>query len=196
MEIAAAVLHSAESPPSMEQVRLDGPKASEVLVRITAVGVCHSDLSIAKGIIPQKMPAIVGHEAVGIVEGLGPDVTELQIGERVITSWIPQCGVCRNCETGRPQLCELSHFPLRGLQTDGTARRSTADGTQISAMGAVGAFATHAVIPQEAAIRIDNRLPDEVAALIGCAVLTVPALYGTRHRCNQAPAWSSLDLAE
>lgn len=172
MEITAAVLYPARNDPSIEQVTLDAPGPSEVLVRITAVGVCHSDLSIAKGVIPQRMPAIVGHESVGVVEGFGQNVTELQLGERVITSWIPQCGICRNCTAGRPQLCDLSHFPLRGLQTDGTTRRHTSDGTDISAMGAVGAFATHAVIPKEAAIRIDDRLPDEVAALIGCAVLT------------------------
>lgn len=172
MKTTAAVIHAVDAPPSIETITLDEPQPDEICVRISAVGVCHSDISVANGTIPQHLPGLVGHEAVAIVESLGSDVSSLSVGDRVITSWIPQCGACGQCTRGKPQLCEASHFPLRGLQTDGSSRRATSNGTELTAMGAVGAFAQHAVIPAAAAIPIDNRLPDETAALIGCAVLT------------------------
>lgn len=182
IETTAAVLHGVNAAPSLETILIDNPQPDEILVRVTAAGVCHSDWSVANGTIPQQLPGLVGHEAVAVVEALGERVSSVAVGDRVVTSWIPQCGVCRNCTRGRPQLCELSHFPLRGLQIDGSTRRTTTGGTSLTAMGAVGAFAQHAVIPASAAIPIDDRLPDETAALIGCAVLTgTGAVWNTAH---------------
>jgi len=168
----AAVISDAGGPIVLEDIHLDRPRSGEVRVRILATGVCRSDLSIHAGVIPHAMPVVVGHEAVGEVLELGADVDLVKEGDRVIISWIPQCGACTRCLSGHPQLCELSFMPLRGKQLDGSVRRRRADGSPLFAMGAVGAFAEEAVVPQQSLVPITTELPATTVALIGCAVLT------------------------
>jgi Zn-dependent alcohol dehydrogenase len=171
VEIDAFVLEAAGAPFRPEVIRLDPPREGEVLVEVTAVGVCHSDAAIRAGRIPHRFPAVVGHEAAGRVVETGPG-TDLPPGSRVLVSWIPQCGWCDRCRRGLAHLCRSSTIALRGYQLDGTVRRTRADGSDLYAMGAVGAFATHAVVPSSGIVVLPDDLPDEIAALIGCAVLT------------------------
>lgn len=181
----AAVITEVGAPISFEDIGLDDPQPGEVLLDILATGVCHSDLSIHRGVIPHKLPAIVGHEAAGRVVAIGADVDRVAVGDRAVVSWIPQCGTCPTCRSGRPQLCDISFMPLRGLQPDGSVRRHRADGSDVYAMGAVGAFAPQAVVPQEALVPVTTDLPSEVLALIGCAVLT--GVGAARNTADVAP---------
>jgi Zn-dependent alcohol dehydrogenase len=171
VEIDAFVLEAAGAPFHPETIRLDPPRDGEVLVAVTAVGVCHSDAAIRSGRIPHRFPAVVGHEAAGRVVEAGAG-TDLAPGTRVLVGWIPQCGSCDRCLRGLAHLCRASTTALRGYQLDGTVRRTRADGSDLYAMGSVGAFATHAVVPVAGIVALPDDLPDEIAALIGCAVLT------------------------
>lgn len=171
MRTEAFVLDRATAPFTWEPIELDPPQPDEVLVEVTAVGVCHSDVGIQQGRIPHRFPAIVGHEAVGRIVESGPGV-DLSSGSRVLLSWIPQCGVCDRCRSGKAHLCRESTKALGGRQLDGTVRRHRSDGSDLYAMGAVGAFARHTVVPRAGIVPVPDDLPDHVAALIGCAVLT------------------------
>lgn len=165
------MLDRATAPFAWEEIDLDPPGPDEALVEVTAVGVCHSDIGIQQGRIPHRFPAVVGHEAVGRVVVPGPGVDH-EPGGRVLLSWIPQCGACDRCLAGKPHLCRESAKALGGKQLDGTVRRHRLDGSDLYAMGAVGAFARHTVVPRAGMVPVPDDIPDEVAALIGCAVLT------------------------
>jgi alcohol dehydrogenase len=180
MKIQAAVLHEigrmapyVESRPlAIEQVELEGPGAGEVLVRIRAAGLCHSDLSVINGDRPRPVPMALGHEAAGVVEALGTGVTDLEAGDHVVLVFVPSCGHCLPCMTGRPALCE----PGAAANTAGTlisgARRLSANGDVVHHHVGVSAFASHAVVSRNSVIRVDRELAFEEAALFGCAVLT------------------------
>lgn len=171
MQTRAWVIERAGAPFSSEEITLDDPRADEVLVEVTAVGVCHSDVSIRDGRIPHRFPAVVGHEATGTIVAAGPGAA-LAVGTRVLLSWIPQCGTCDRCRAGRAHLCRESTVALGGRQLDRTVRRHRPDGSDLYAMGAVGAFANHAVVPVAGTVPLPDDIPDHLAALIGCAVLT------------------------
>jgi alcohol dehydrogenase len=180
MEIKAAVLHEmgkpqpyADSRPLViEDLDLEGPGPGEVLVRIEAVGLCHSDLSVINGDRPRPLPMALGHEAAGVVEELGPEVGDLQPGDHVVMVFVPSCGRCVRCMEGRPALCE----PGAAANAAGTllsgARRLRLGGREVNHHLGVSAFADHAVVSRNSLIRIDPGLPFDEAALFGCAVLT------------------------
>ena len=180
MKVRAAVLEAmgaahpyAESRPlKIEELDLDPPGPGEILVRIRAAGLCHSDLSVINGDRPRPMPMALGHEAAGIVEELGSGVTDLKIGDHVVLVFVPSCGHCNPCAEGRPALCE----PGAASNGAGTlltgARRLKRNGQSINHHLGCSAFATHATISRHSAIKIDPELPFEQAALFGCAVLT------------------------
>ncbi len=180
MKIKAAVLHAMGKPApyalsrplAIEEVEIDPPGDGEVLVRIRAAGLCHSDLSVINGNRPRPTPMVLGHEAAGEVEEVGPGVTDLTLGDRVVMVFVPSCGHCLPCMEGRPALCE----PGAAANGKGTlisgARRLRLKGRDIYHHLGVSAFAERAVVSRHSLIKIDPTLPYETAALFGCAVLT------------------------
>ncbi len=180
MKTRAAVLREmgrsapyAESRPlRIEEIELDPPGRSEVLVRVRAAGLCHSDLSVIDGNRPRPLPMVLGHEAAGIVEALGSDVTDLAVGDHVVASFVPSCGHCVPCASGRPALCE----PGLASNTSGTLLRGgrrlhDARGELNHHLGVSG-FAEHATMARNSLVRVDADLPFAEAALFGCAVIT------------------------
>ncbi|TXC71074.1 zinc-binding dehydrogenase [Sphingomonas ginsenosidivorax] len=180
MKIEAAVLRTrgaslpyAESRPlRIETLDLDPPGKGEVLVRIAAAGLCHSDLSVINGDRPRPLPMALGHEAAGVVEALGADVTDLAVGDHVVMIFMPSCGHCLPCAEGRPALCAPG-AAANGAGTllgDGV-RMHDDDGSVHHHLG-VSAFASHAVVSRRSLVKVDPDLPLHEAALFGCAVLT------------------------
>ncbi|MEH3159212.1 MAG: zinc-dependent alcohol dehydrogenase family protein [Sphingomonas taxi] len=190
MKIEAAVLrvrgaplpYADSRPLRIETLELDPPGKSEVLVRIAAAGLCHSDLSVINGDRPRPLPMALGHEAAGVVEALGEDVTDLAVGDHVVMVFMPSCGHCLPCAEGRPALCA----PGAAANGAGTllgegVRLHDADGAVHHHLG-VSAFATHAVVSRRSLVKVDPALPLHEAALFGCAVLTgVGAVVNTAN---------------
>lgn len=176
---AAVLLKSGMTPPYGDsrplhvlEVELDPPGPGEVLVRIRAAGLCHSDLSVIDGTRPRDLPVVLGHECAGVVERLGPKVSDLRVGDHVVASFVPSCGACEPCNGGRPALCEPGFAAnMAGTLLGGERRLSTDDGPVQHFLG-VSAFAEHAVMARNSLIRIDPRLPFDEAAIFGCAVIT------------------------
>jgi alcohol dehydrogenase len=180
MKIKAAVLNKmgAEAPYehskplSIENVELDDPGRGEVLVRMGAAGLCHSDLSVIDGNRPRPTPMVLGHEAAGTVEKLGPGVDDLKVGDHVVMVFVPSCGHCLPCAEGRPALCE----PGAAANGAGTLlsgeRRLHRNGSDVHHHLGVSAFAEYATVSRRSLVKIDKELPLEEAALFGCAVLT------------------------
>jgi S-(hydroxymethyl)glutathione dehydrogenase / alcohol dehydrogenase len=167
----ASVLFQQKTPLSVEDLDLAPPRSGEVRVRMTASGVCHSCLHAADGSwqgVP--VPIVLGDEGSGVVEEIGPGVDTLTVGDHVILSWAPTCGRCHYCVIGRPNLCER-RLPGRGVLMDGTTRMSLR-GAPVYQYGHVGTYASMSVVPESCAIRIDERMPLDLAALIGCSVMT------------------------
>jgi alcohol dehydrogenase len=189
MKTRAAILRRVAAPPyvdtkplSIETIDLASPGPGEVLVKIAAAGLCHSDLSVINGERPRPLPMALGHEASGIVMECGPDVTDLVPGDHVVMVFMPSCGHCMPCAEGRPALCE----PGAVANTAGTllsgARRIQCEGVPVNHHLGVSAFAEHAVMSRRSMVKIDRDLPLEQAALFGCAVLTgVGAVVNTAH---------------
>jgi S-(hydroxymethyl)glutathione dehydrogenase/alcohol dehydrogenase len=171
MQITAAVLHHANKPYSIETVELDPPKHGEVLVKVRAAGVCRSDLHFQKGEATIAMPAVMGHEGSGVVEATGEGVTLVKPGDRVILSFVPNCGHCHSCETGRPHLCD-EHARTTGRLFDNTSRLHTRSGQELAHMGKVACFAEYAVVPEAGCVRAPVTLDFPQMALIGCSVTT------------------------
>lgn len=167
----AAVLYDFNTRLRIEEVETDPPRRGEVLVRFAASGVCHSDLHTVLGIHKAPLPAILGHEGAGVVEQVGEDVRSVTPGDHVIVTWLPYCGRCRFCLSGRPQLCDDLAWSDAGLMRDGTIRFHR-DGDRIHHYGSVSSFAELAVVPEQTVIPVDRSLPLAELALMGCAVMT------------------------
>ncbi|HJP34415.1 MAG TPA: alcohol dehydrogenase catalytic domain-containing protein, partial [Gammaproteobacteria bacterium] len=150
-------------------VELDPPKAGEVLVKMKATGVCHSDLSIANGTIPSPLPVVLGHEGAGVVEQVGEGVTNVAVGDHVAISFIPSCGECFHCLRRESYLCSVA--PQDGNLFDGTTRVHQ-NGKDIFVMSFCGLMAEYAVVPSACVIAIDKDLDMKAAALVGCGVST------------------------
>jgi S-(hydroxymethyl)glutathione dehydrogenase/alcohol dehydrogenase len=166
----AAVLYEFGSPLVVEEVRLDPPRRGEVQVRFAASGVCHSDLNTINGADPSPLPVILGHEAAGVIEEVGEEVSDLRVGDHVVLSWLPYCGRCRRCTSGRPNLCERLDWFDAGTMRDGTTRFHR-DGRPIH-HHTPASFAERSVVPAETAFVLDPTMPLPEAALLGCAVMT------------------------
>jgi S-(hydroxymethyl)glutathione dehydrogenase / alcohol dehydrogenase len=162
----AAVLTSVGSPLVIEDIELPPPAAGEVQVRLAAAGVCHSDLSLANGTLPEPVPAVLGHEAAGTVVTVGSDVTNVQPGSNVLLNWSPACGRCWFCVHGEPYLCERTAKAWRRRY----ARR--ADGTPLYAGLGIAAFGAETIVPSSAVLALPADVDLENAALLGCAMLT------------------------
>ncbi len=180
MKTKAAVLHEmglprpyGESRPlRIEELELDPPGTGEVLVRVAAAGLCHSDLSVINGDRPRPTPMALGHEAAGVVEEVGPEVQGLAPGDHVVMVFVPSCGHCQFCAEGRPALCEPAAVSnTRGSLLSGAQRLHRNGETILHHMG-VSAFSEHTVVSQRSLVKIDPDIPLEHAALFGCAVLT------------------------
>jgi S-(hydroxymethyl)glutathione dehydrogenase/alcohol dehydrogenase len=171
MHITAAVLHDVNKPYSIETVELDPPRRGEVLVKVGAAGVCRSDLHFQKGEATIALPAVLGHEGSGTVLSVGEGVTLVKPGDRVILSFVPNCGHCPSCETGRPYLCD-EHARTTGKLFDNTSRLHTLAGQDLTHMGKVACFADHAVVPEVGCIPAPAGLDFPQMALIGCSVTT------------------------
>jgi alcohol dehydrogenase len=159
-------------PLQIVEVELDPPGAREVLVRMRAAGLCHSDLSVINGDRPRPLPMAIGHEGAGEVLEVGREVKDLKSGDRVVAAFVPCCGVCDPCTTGRPALCEPG-FKANSAGTLLSGIRRLHRGTEaIHHHLGVSAFADYAVMARESLVKVDSTLPFEEAAVFGCAVMT------------------------
>ena len=154
---------------SVVDVVLDSPKTGEVLVRMRATGVCHSDLSVVNGTIPSPFPTVLGHEGAGVVEAVGEGVTHVAPGDHVIHSFVPRCGECFHCINDEPYLCAVAK--PEGFLLDGTSRVKL-NGESIAVMTFLGNMAEYAVVPGICVAKIDEDVSFQAAALVGCAVST------------------------
>ena len=180
MKIRAAVLNAspvaapyAQSRPlRIEELDLAPPGRDEVLVRVRAAGLCHSDLSVIDGNRPRPVPMVLGHEAAGEVVETGEGVDDLKPGDRVVMVFVPSCGHCAPCAEGRPALCEPGNAANGRGEMLGGGRRLSVDGQPVHHHIGVSAFAEHAVISRRSLVKVEADIPHEIAALFGCAVLT------------------------
>ncbi|WP_136245646.1 NDMA-dependent alcohol dehydrogenase [Mycobacterium intracellulare] len=171
MKTRAAVLFEGGKPFEIVELDLDGPGPGEVLIKYVAAGLCHSDLHLTDGDLPPRFPIVGGHEGSGIIEEVGPGVTKVKPGDHVVCSFIPSCGTCRYCATGRSNLCDMGATILEGCMPDGSFRFHMGD-TDFGAMCMLGTFAERATISQHSVVKVDDWLPLETAVLVGCGVPT------------------------
>lgn len=172
MKFRAAVLHRAGEPLQVEEVELRGLRPGDVLVRVGAAGICHTDVELAAGALPRPLPIVPGHEAAGTVEAVGDGVSQLALGQRVVCSWNPSCGHCFFCEEGQPILCEpIARNQPKGLLPDGVPRLFLR-GEPLSQFMNVSAHAEYCVVPEAGAVPIPDGIPFDLACLIGCGVAT------------------------
>lgn len=167
----AVVCREWNKPLQVEEIRVDPPKHGEIMVKLAACGVCHSDLSAATGQIPFPPPLVLGHEGAGVVVQVGEGVTDFKIGDHVVSTFINMCGKCRYCSQGRPVLCERASGAYFTLP-DGTVRTHDANGKPLNVFGAVGVMAEYATMHVNNAVKIESDIPPSAAALVGCAVIT------------------------
>ena len=180
MKVKAAVLgrmgvappYRQSKPLSIEEIELDPPGPGEILVRIAAAGLCHSDLSVINGDRPRPTPMALGHEAAGVVEALGPGVDDLAPGDHVVMVFMPSCGHCLPCAEGRPALCEPGAVANGAGTLLSGHRRLHLRGAEVHHHLGCSAFGEKAVVSRRSLIKIDPALPLDEAALFGCAVLT------------------------
>ncbi len=169
MNARAAVLYEVKKPVVVEDVELLEPGPHEVQVRWAANGVCHSDYHVVSGDYPHPLPVVLGHEAAGVVERVGPGVTTVEPGDHVCSSYIPSCGRCGYCIGGQPTMCALRDRP-RWFMLDGTSRLRKGV-TALHHFLQVAGYATHAVLPEPSVIPIRPDAPLDVACLVSCGVL-------------------------
>lgn len=179
-EIGREPPYAQSRPLSIGEVDLDGPGPGEVLVRMAAAGLCHSDLSVIDGNRVRPTPMVLGHEAAGVVQEVAPDIRDLKPGDHVVLTFVPSCGHCVPCASGRPALCE----PAMAAAGAGTllsgARRLHGGGRDLNHMLGVSAFAEYATCSRRTLVKVDPEVPLDHAALFGCAVLTgVGAVFNT-----------------
>lgn len=165
----AAVLHAYDQPLTIEEIALDDTGPGEVIVRLAACGVCHSDLHMIGGTFKTPLPTVLGHEGAGVVEVVGPGVRDVRPGDHVVLAWIPSCGRCRYCASGRPALCS----DRQGVERHGNPpRMHTTGGEDIHQFLDTSAFAERVLVREEGVVSIPSDVPLEIASLVGCAVLT------------------------
>lgn len=180
MRIQGAVLdrigtegpYAQSQPLEIRDIELDDPGPDEVLIRISAAGLCHSDLSVVDGNRPRPTPMLLGHESAGTVEKLGANVTDLEVGQQVSTVFLPRCGECENCRTDGKLPCIPGTAVNNSGHLVGEHLRLHDDNGPIFHHVGVSGFATHAVLNRTSVVPVGNDVPPEIAAVLGCAVLT------------------------
>lgn len=160
-------------PLTIETLELQGPQSNEVLIKIGAVGLCHSDLSVINGSRPRPMPMVLGHEAAGEIIEVGENVAEFEVGDHIVCTFIPSCGHCIPCREGRPALCENGAAANeKGEMLEGGFRyESDRDEVMHHHLGVSG-FADYAVVSTNSIVKVDKKIPFEKVAIFGCAVIT------------------------
>ena len=180
MKCRAAVLHTIGAPApyrdskpiKIEEIELDAPGDGEVLVKVAAAGLCHSDLSVLNGSRPRPVPMVIGHEAAGVVTSVGPGVNNLDVGDHVVFVFVPSCGDCIPCGEGRPALCEPGAKANVAGTLLGGGQRISLNGKPVTHHVGVSCFAEYAVVSQCSLVKVSKNLPLDQAALFGCAVIT------------------------
>lgn len=171
MKTRAAVLRDVGKPFEIIELDLDEPKTGEVRVKFAASGLCHSDDHLRTGDIPVRYPIVGGHEGAGVVEAVGEGVTRLAVGDHVVASFLPVCGKCRFCARGQTNLCDLGRFLVDNCLPDGTFRYHEGT-TDFGQMCLLGTFSQYAVLSEASVVKIEDDIPLELAALVGCGVPT------------------------
>lgn len=171
-EIGRSQPYSTSAPITVCELDLAAPEEGEILVRMEASGVCHSDLSVVNGHRVRPVPMLLGHEAAGIVEALGEGVDDLSVGQRVVMTFLPRCGECTACATDGRLPCEPGTEANNAGTLLGGGQRLTRDGELVKHHLGVSGFATHAVVNRRSVVPVGDDVPAEVAAVLGCAVLT------------------------
>jgi len=182
----AAVLNGVNAPLSIEEIPVPRPRAEEVLIKVAACGVCHSDLHVAKGELKFPLPCVLGHEISGVVAEVGPGVRHVAPGDPVVASFILPCGRCPSCARGRDELCEtfFGMNRLKGTLYDGETRLHRADGTPL-AMYSMGGLAEYAVVTATDVFKLPAEMPLADSCILGCAIMTA---YGAvRHQAEVKP---------
>jgi S-(hydroxymethyl)mycothiol dehydrogenase len=162
-EVQGVIARSVGAPVEVTTIVIPDPGPGEVVVAVQACGVCHTDLHYREGGINDEFPFLLGHEAAGIVESVGPDVTEVEPGDFVVLNWRAVCGECRSCRKGRPQYCFSTH--------NATQKMTLTDGTELSPALGIGAFAEKTLVAAGQATKVDPAAPPATAGLLGCGVM-------------------------
>jgi S-(hydroxymethyl)glutathione dehydrogenase / alcohol dehydrogenase len=170
--VRAAVLRELDQPMTVEDVELAPPGLGEVEVRLVASGVCHSDWNVITGATANPLPVVLGHEGAGVVESVGEGVDTVSEGDHVILSWLPACGRCFYCSRGRQVLCDVAMQDMFRGTLPGGALRLSQNGDALYHYSYLSAFAERCIVPEGCCVRIRDDAPLEVAALVGCAVMT------------------------
>ncbi len=189
IETRAAVLREPGRPVAVETVVLKPPRRGEVRVRVAAAGVCHSDVHLADGLLGDgRWPMVLGHEGAGVVDAVGEGVTEIAPGDHVAFCFVPSCGSCGPCRSGRRTLCEVAGVSLlAGTMLDGTSRLRDLDGTVLQHGLMVACFTEYAVMPVAGVVPLPRSIPLWQAALLGCGVVTgIGAVNRTRPRVGSS----------
>ncbi|MGI9008817.1 MAG: NDMA-dependent alcohol dehydrogenase [Streptosporangiaceae bacterium] len=171
MKTKAAVLYGVGEKWQVEEVELDPPNPKEVMVKLTASGLCHSDEHLVTGDIPMPLPVVGGHEGAGVVVEAGPGVEHVTEGDSVVLAFLPACGHCSYCARGMQNLCDLGMFLINGPQLDGTYRFHSR-GQGVGQMCLLGTFSEYTVVPAQSVVKVDNGTALDKAALVGCGVTT------------------------
>jgi NDMA-dependent alcohol dehydrogenase len=175
----AVVVREVGKPVSVEEITVDTPHADEVTIKIAACGVCHSDLSATNGTIPFPLPLVLGHEGAGVVTAVGSGVTDIAVGDHVVSSFVSMCGKCRYCITGRPYLCDQSAKAAFTLP-DGTVRTHDKDGKPLNVFTGCGVMAEYATLHKDSVVKVEAGIPLDRAAIVSCGVMTgVGAAFNT-----------------
>jgi S-(hydroxymethyl)glutathione dehydrogenase/alcohol dehydrogenase len=167
----AAVCRAINQPVSVEDIEVDAPRHGEVMIKLAACGICHSDASALNGTIELPLPAIVGHEGAGTIVAAGPGVAHLAVGDHVLSTFASMCGKCRYCSAGRPALCDQSNKTVATLP-DGSVRTRDRSGQPVYALCGLGVMAEYATVSADNVVKIDAAMPLDKAALISCGVMT------------------------
>jgi S-(hydroxymethyl)glutathione dehydrogenase/alcohol dehydrogenase len=173
MKVKAAVLREFDKPVSVEEVNLAPPKEKEVLVKTAYTGFCHSDLHFVRGKVNFGLPGVIGHEASGVVEDVGPNVTSVKRGDHVVAAWMVACGSCPECATGQGYICRNSAEIFKsGVLLDRTTRLTDSKGNKLCHQTFVSGFAEYMVVPEAGAIKIRDDMPLDQACFLGCCMPT------------------------
>jgi S-(hydroxymethyl)glutathione dehydrogenase/alcohol dehydrogenase len=178
----AVVCRELDRPVVVEDIVVEAPRRGEVMIKLAACGVCHSDLSATNGTIPFPPPLVLGHEGAGIVVQVGEGVTEFAVGDAAISSFVSMCGKCRYCVTGRPQLCDQAAKALTTLP-DGSVRTRDAAGQPLNVFSGCGVMAEYATLHVDNLVKAPHDVALDRCALVGCGVMT-----GVGAACNQGRA--------
>ena len=171
MKSKAVISRELNKPVVVETIDVASPAAGEVMIKLAACGVCHSDLSATNGTIPFPPPLILGHEGAGVVVETGPGVTEFSVGDPVLSSFVTMCGICHYCTIGRPALCDVGAKTLYTLPS-GELRTSDSTGAPLNIFSGCGVMAEYATLSTMSLIRLPRDVPLAQAALVGCGVMT------------------------